>query len=168
MSKNSAKRQRDFVAAKRALGLKRVVLWVEPEAVPDLRLAARQPHALSKLRQEVEAELRPKIELEVRQRITGKLERRTERAMLAQRRAQVRRQQARSNRPPELVRFKSRPPAALRNRLKAAGWLYDPVAAVWHLPNDPDQWPATETMLDELGAYGIERLVSSLMAYSPL
>ncbi|MCY4328339.1 MAG: hypothetical protein OXC53_12275 [Rhodobacteraceae bacterium] len=29
-----------------AQDLKRLVLWVEPEAVDDLRLAAKQPHAL--------------------------------------------------------------------------------------------------------------------------
>ena len=46
----------------------------------------------------------------------------------------------------------------MRNRLKFAGWLYDPVAAVWHLPDDPARWPKTVRLLDELEKYGIERL----------
>ena len=72
--------------------------------------------------------------------------------------ALARRMLAASNRPPELIRFLTRPPAISRNRLKSSGWLYDPVAAVWHLPDDPAQWPETERLLDELEQYGIERL----------
>ncbi len=83
--------------------------------------------------------------------------------MLAQKRAQARRQHAGSNRPPEMIRFRARPPAAVRNRLKASGWWYDPVAAVWHLPDEPEAWPATERLLDKLdAAYDIERLVDPL------
>ena len=157
MSKNGAERQRDFVAARKARGLRRVVLWLPPADVEAIRLAARQPHALAKLRARVEAE----IEKEVRLRVTRKLERRTERAMLAQSRARARRQAAGSNRPPDMVRFTIGPPAALRDRLKAAGWLYDPVAAVWHLPTDPGRWEATEALLGEFEAYGVQRLVRS-------
>ena len=153
-SLTSAEKQRRFVAAKRAAGLKRLVLWVQPEDVEAVRLVARQPHALARYRAEVERELRPKIE----SKISGRLERRTMRAMLVQRRAQARRTLAGSNRPPELVRFLTRPPAKIRNRLKSSGWLYDPVACVWHLPDDPAQWPETERLLDELEQYGIERL----------
>ena len=153
-SLTSAEKQRRFVAAKRAAGLKRLVLWVQPEDVEAVRLVARQPAALARYRAEVERELRPKIE----SKISGRLERRTMRAMLVQRRAEARRTLAGSNRPPELVRFLTRPPAKIRNQLKSSGWLYDPVACVWHLPDDPAQWPETERLLDELEQYGIERL----------
>lgn len=44
-------------------------------------------------------------------------------------------------------------PAATRARLKAAGWLYDPVAALWHLPDDPALWEATERLLASLVPY---------------
>ena len=40
---------RAYIAAKKAQGLKRLVLWVDPVAVDDLRLAAKQPHALARL-----------------------------------------------------------------------------------------------------------------------
>ena len=153
-SLTSAEKQRRFVAAKRAAGLKRLVLWVQPEDVEAVRLVARQPHAMARLAARTERELRPKIE----SKISARLERRTMRAMLVQRRAQARRTLAGSNRPPELVRFLTRPPAKIRNQLKSSGWLYDPVACVWHLPDDPAQWPETERLLVELEKYGIERL----------
>ncbi len=70
----------------------------------------------------------------------ARLRQKTERAMLVQKRAQA------------------RPPATVRNRLKAAGWLYDPVAAVWHLPTDPEEWAAARRLLDELEQYDIQRL----------
>ena len=117
-------------------------------------MISQQPHAMARLAARIERELRPKIE----SKISGRLERRTMRAMLVQRRAQARRTLAASNRPPELVRFLTRPPAKIRNQLKSSGWLYDPVASVWHLPDDPAQWPEIERLLDELEQYGIERL----------
>ena len=148
------KHQRKFVAAKKAAGLERLILWVRPEDKESLKVICRQPHAMAQFRAKVERELRPKIE----RKISARLERRTMRAMLVQRRAQARRTLAGSNRPPELVRFLTRPPAKIRNRLKSSGWLYNPVACVWHLPDDPAQWPETERLLDELEQYGIERL----------
>lgn len=143
MSSRNRENQRRFIATRKAQGLKRLVLWVAPEQVEDMRLVAKQPHALARLRRQIIEDLRPKIERQVR----DELARKTRRAMLAQKRAQARRQQAGSNRPPEMIRFTQRPPAALRNRLKAAGWLYDPVAALWHLPDDPGLWDASEALL---------------------
>ena len=148
------KNQRKFVAAKKAAGLERLILWVRPEDKEMLKVICQQPHAMARLAAQVERELRPKIE----SKISRRLERRTMRAMLVQRRAEARRTLAGSNRPPELVRFLTRPPAKIRNQLKSSGWLYDPVACVWHLPDDPAQWPETERLLDELEQYGIERL----------
>ncbi len=159
MSDINREYQRRYFAARKAEGLKRIALWVRPEDVEDISLAARCPHALSKLKKKILEDLRPKIE----KQIEAELTRKTRRAMLAQKRAQARRQHAGSNRPPEMIRFRARPPGALRNRLKDAGWLYDPVAAVWHLLDDPEAWPATERLLDELdAAYDIERLVDPL------
>ena len=148
------KHQRKFVAAKKAAGLERLILWVRPEDKESLKMIAQQPHAMARYRAKVERDLRPKIE----RKISARLDRKTTHAMLVQRRAHARRMLAGSNRPPELVRFLTRPPARTRNRLKSSGWLYDPVAAVWHLPDDPAQWPETERLLVELEKYGIERL----------
>ena len=148
------KHQRKFVAARKAAGLERLILWVRPEDKDRLKVISRQPHAMARLAAQIERELRPKIE----SKISGRLERRTMRAMLVQRRAQARRTLAGSNRPPELVRFLTKPSGAVRNQLKSSGWLYDPVACVWHLPDDPAQWPETERLLDELDSYSIERL----------
>ena len=148
------KHQRKFIAAKKTAGLERLILWVRPEDKESLKMISQQPHALARYRAKVERDLRPKIE----RKISARLERRTMRAMLVQRRAQARRTLAGSNRPPELIRFLTRPPAKIRNRLKSSGWLYDPVACVWHLPDDPEKWPETERLLDELEQYGIERL----------
>ena len=155
---DNREKQRKHVAAKKAQGLKRIVLWVQPEHVETHKIAAENPHALAQLRREVQA----RIEREMWDRVAAKMERRVERAFLAQKRAQVRRQQTGSNRPPERVRFKARPPGAIRNRLKAAGALYNPVAAVWELPDDPEAWPAIERLLDDLEPYGIERLSKPL------
>ena len=156
------KHQRKFVAAKKAAGLERLNLWVRPEDKESLKMISQQPHAMVRYRAKVERDLRAKIERDLRPKIereiSARLKRRTMRAMLVQRRAQARRTLAASNRPPELIRFLTRPPAKIRNRLKSSGWLYDPVAAVWHLPDDPAQWPETERLLDELEQYGIERL----------
>ena len=161
-SLTSAEKQRRFVAAKRAAGLKRVVLWVQPEDVEAVRLVARQPHALARYRAKVERDLRSKIERDLRpeieREISARLDRKTTHAMLVQRRAHARRMLAGSNRPPDLIRFLRKPPAVVRNDLKYAGWLYDPVAAVWHLPDHPADWPRTVRLLVELQQYGIERL----------
>jgi len=156
------KHQRKFVAARKAAGLERLTLWVKPEDKETLKKIARQPHAMARYLAEIEADIRREFEPRIKRRVEGELSRKTHRALLAQKRAQVRRQQAGSNRPPEMIRFTTRPPGTVRNRLKASGWLYDPVAAAWHLPNDPKTWPATERLLDELDAYDIERLAEPL------
>ena len=156
------KNQRKFIETRKAEGLERLTLWVKPEDKPALKEIARQPHAIAKRLAQIEAETRRELEPQITARITAELERKTRNALLAQKRAQVRRQQAGSNRPPELIRFKARPPGATRNRLKASGCLYDPVAAVWHLPDDPETWPAIERLLDDLDRYGIERLSKPL------
>ena len=100
--KTNAENQRQFVAARRAQGLKRVILWARPADVDALKTIARQPHAIVKLHRkvkaELEAELRPVIEAKVRAKLYGQ----TERAMLAQMRDHrgFRPHPASSNRPP--------------------------------------------------------------------
>lgn len=159
MTKTSAQYQRDYIAAQKAKGFKRLVLWVQPEDVETFQLAAQQPHAMAKLRRRIRTEIEPTI----RDSVNAELTRKTRRAMLAHERAKARRLQAGSNRPPEMIRFAKRPPAKLRNRLKdVEGWWYDGVKAVWHLPDDPEAWPATQKLLDELDAYDIERLAEPL------
>lgn len=148
--------QRRHEAAQRAAGLKRIRLWVRPEDVAAFQEAARSPHALARLRAKAVAE----IEQEVREKMAKRLELRTERALLAQARAEARQHPADSNAPPARVRFGHRPPGTFRRALREAGWRYDPVAAVWHLPEDPERWPAAVAILDEAEATGrsFERL----------
>lgn len=66
-------------------------------------------------------------------------------------------------RAPARVRFGHRPPGTFRRRVREAGWRYDPVAAVWHLPEDPERWPAAVAVLDEAEASGrsFERLAAT-------
>ena len=61
MSSSAEVRWRRFKARKRAEGLKRIQLWVREEDVEALQAAARQPFALARLREEVEAELRAEV-----------------------------------------------------------------------------------------------------------
>lgn len=145
--------QRRFVAEKRGQGLTRVVLWARPEDVGALKEIAGQPHAVAQRLAELRARIELDLEPQIRAEVAAKLRRRTERAMLVQNRAAGRQRPVEANRPPECIRFTQRPPAATRARLKAAGWLYDPVAAVWHLPDDPDLWEATERLLASLAPY---------------
>ena len=156
------KYQRKYVAAKKAAGLERLNLWVRPEDKESLKMISQQPHAMVRYRAKVERDLRSKFERDlgpkIKREVSARLERKTTRAMLVQRRAQARRTLAASDHPPELIRFLTRPPAISRNRLKSSGWLYDPVAAVWHLPDDSAQWPRAVRLLVELEKYGIERL----------
>ena len=162
MSKlSSTERQHRFVEAQKAAGLRRVVLWARPEDVDALKLAAKQPHSLAKLREEVRADLRKTLEPAIKLQVEAELRRKTERAMLLQRRAQARRALSGANRPPECIRFENTPPAARRNALKAAGWLWDPVAMVWHLPTDPASYEATERLLDALEPFGVVRLTKT-------
>ena len=159
------KHQRKFIAAKKAAGLERLNLWVRPEDKENLKMISQQPHAMVRYRAKVERDLRSKFERDlgpkIKREVSARLERKTTRAMLVQRRAQARRTLAASDHPPELIRFLTRPSAISRNRLKSSGWLYDPVAAVWHRPDDPAQWPRTVRLLIELEKYGIERLALS-------
>ncbi|WP_316015342.1 hypothetical protein [Roseobacter sp. HKCCA0434] len=154
----AAENQKRFVAARKAEGLRRLTLWVRPEDAAALKDITRQPHAIAALRDrvtaEVEAELRPGILARVR----AELSRKTRRAMLVQERARARTQGAGSNRPPDAVRFTRKPDRAERDLIKAAGWLYDPVSAIWHLPEDPASWPLTDALLAVLERHGVERL----------
>ena len=156
------KYQRKFLAGKEAAGLQRLILWVLPEDKERLKLMSQQPHAMARQHAKIKRNMRSKFEKDfgpkIEREVSARLERKTTRAMLVQRRAQARRTLAASDHPPELIRFLTRPPAISRNRLKSSGWLYDPVAAVWHRPEDPAQWPAAVRLLIELEKYGIERL----------
>ena len=146
--------QKRFVEAKKAEGLKRVVLWARPEDVDALKTIARQPHAIAKLCKKVEEELRPAI----KRKITAQLERKTRRSMYAQKRAAARQHLASSNSPPDMIRFERIPPEAVRSQLRREGWLYDPVASVWHLPTDPDKWPQVMELLDLVAQYDVTHL----------
>jgi hypothetical protein len=150
--------QKRFVKAKKAQGLKRVILWARPEDVDALKTIARQPHAITKLSKIVEAELLRELRPKITERVKGELLRKTRRSLLVQKRAIAQRQTAGSNAPPEAIRFSKRPPRAIRNALKAGGWLFDPVAVVWHLPNDPASWPEVQQLLDHLEEFGIIKL----------
>ena len=128
-AKNRENQER-FAQAQKELGLKRLMLWVRPEDADILKLAAKQPHSLAALRKKIEAELERELRPIVKQKVEAKLRRRTERALLVQKRSQARKRLSGSNKPPECIRFNRIPPAALRGRLKAAEWLYDPVAVI--------------------------------------
>jgi hypothetical protein len=156
-AKNRENQER-FAQAQKELGLKRLMLWVRPEDADTLKLAAKQPHSLAALRKKIEAELEREMRPIVKQKVEAKLRRRTERALLVQKRSQARKRLSGSNRPPECIRFNRIPPSALRGRLKASGWLYDPVAVIWHLPDDPSLYEASEALLRELETYDIEKL----------
>jgi hypothetical protein len=158
---NNRLNQQRFAQAQKDLGLKRMMLWVRPEDAEALKLAAKQPHSLALLRRKVEAELLRKLRPILRKKVEAKLLRKTERALLVQKRSQARRRPSGANRPPECIRFTTYPPVAVRSRLKAAEWLYDPVAAVWHLPEDPQLYEASEALLRDLEKYGIEKLEKS-------
>lgn len=64
-------RQRRFLSRKKELGLKRVQLWVRPEDVAALRVAARQPGELASLREEAEARLISEISGRLEARLEG-------------------------------------------------------------------------------------------------
>ena len=49
--------QRRFVAAKKAQGLRKLVLWVRPEDVQALQEIARQPRAIAKRHKQVQARI---------------------------------------------------------------------------------------------------------------
>ena len=121
----------------KAEGRRQIHLWVKNEDVAAIQEAARTGHGLAR-----------------------RLELRTQRALLAQARAEAREHPADSNAPPARVRFAYRPPRGFRRRCRAAGWRYDPVAAVWHLPEDPGRWDAALELLAEAEAAGrpFERL----------
>lgn len=123
----------------------RLSLWVRVEDAEAHQLAAWTPHALTRLRDRLAAELAP----EVRRRVALRMTRQADEA---------REMQARKLRPAR-IRFKTRPPATSRNRLKDAGWRYDPVEDVWKCPPDPARRDASGPLLDELEtACGIWRL----------
>jgi hypothetical protein len=152
-TKTNTENQKRFVDAKKDQGLKRVILWARPEDVDALKTIARQPHSIAKLRNKVERELIKTMQPKIREKVAEQLTKKTRRAMLIQKRAAALRQPASSNAPPETIRFGSKPEARIRDKLKSGGWLYDPVAAVWHLPTDPAHWPEVQQLLDQLTMY---------------
>ena len=87
----SAEKQRKFIAAKKAAGLKRLVVWVRPEEKERLKLISQQPHLLAEEWAKVERDLRSKFERDfgpgIKREVSERLTRKTTRAMLAQRRA---------------------------------------------------------------------------------
>ena len=69
---------------------------MQPEDVETFRLAAWNSHAPGRLRARTGTEIEPRV----RDRVDAELTRKTRRAMLARKRAQARRLEAGSNRPP--------------------------------------------------------------------
>lgn len=138
-------------ARMKAEGRRQIHLWVRDEDVAALQEAARSGHGLARLR----AEALAKVETEVREAVTERLELRTERALLAQARAEARQHPAGSNAPPARIRLGRRPPGTFRRRCREAGWRYDPVAAVWHLPDDPGRWAVASALIEEAEAAGL-------------
>ena len=156
--KKNTENQKRFIEAKRSEGLTRVILWARPEDIESLKMIAQQPHSIAKLRKQVEAETVRRIGPKIREQVKAELLRKTRRALLIQSRAYAQRQKVGSNTPPEAIRFTRRPPPAIRNTLKSGGWLFDPVAVVWHLPNDPSKWQEVQQLLDRLEEFGITKL----------
>ena len=144
-----------FVARMKAEGRRQLRLRVPDEHVAAHRaVAAGRPRELERLRGCVEAK--------ARQHVLHWLDRWNQAALRRAVRAEALRHLAGSNAPPARIRFGTIPPEALRERLRAAGWWYDWIAAVWTLPDDPARWPATDALVAEAEAAGIplERLAS--------
>ena len=161
-SDDKYKNQNNFIARRKAEGLERLVLWVKPEHKEAFKLLSRQPHAISRHLAAFEREFKREVAPKVKERIENQLARKTRRAMIVQKRAQARRLQAGSNQRPEMVRFKYTPPGAFRNRLKEAGWIYDPIRVVWMLPDDSETWHITQKLINEADPDFIELLIEPL------
>ena len=142
-----------FVVRMKAEGRRQVRLRVPDEHVAAHRAAAAgRPQELERLRSHVEAKCR--------EHVLHWLDRWNHMALRRAARAEVLRHPAGSNAPPARIRFGTIPPEGFRERLRAAGWWYDWIAAVWNLPDDPVRWPATDALVKEAEAAGIalERL----------
>ena len=122
----------------------RLSLWVRVEDAEAHQLAAWTPHALGRLRDRLAAELAPGV----RRRVALRMARQADNAREMQERM----------RRPARIRFRTRPPATARNRLKDAGWRYDPAGDVWQCPPDAARRDASAQLLDELEPYGVWRL----------
>ena len=118
-------RQNRYVDRQKAQGMKRLILWVPEEDAEKIKLCTRQPHALAQLRKEIEAEVRATLAKKIERQVYTRIAKKVERSILVQRRSQARREAVKQNSPPDCVRFAKRPPAAQRQALKDAGWVYD-------------------------------------------
>ena len=149
--------QRSFLARRRVRGLRRLTLRVPPGHVAAHRAAAAgRPRELERLRDRVEAE--------VRGHVLHRLDRWNRMALRRAARAEARMHPAGSNAPPARVRFGHRPAEGFRKRLREAGWWYDWIAAVWHLPEDPARWAAAEALAAEAEAAGVP--VGAVLAHA--
>lgn len=134
-----------------AQGRRRVELWIRADQVAEFQEAARTGHGLARLRREALADVRR----EVRKSCAAELRRRTRKALLVQARKEARAVPAGANAPPSRVRFGVRPPMLVRWALRELGWRYDPVAAVWIVPqDDPATWDRSLRVLGELERMG--------------
>lgn len=122
----------------------RLSLWARVEVAEAHQLAAWTPHALARLRDRLAADLASVV----RRRVALRMARQADNAREMQERM----------RRPARIRFKTRPPATARNRLKDAGWRYDPAGDVWQCPPDAARRDASARLLDELEPYGVLRL----------
>ena len=146
MVKTNAEKQKTYTERMKAAGYKRLVVWVPRQDLEDLKLVVKSRHAILRAKRSILKQL----ETEVKRTVAGKLERKTERALLSQARDQVRRQAAGANAPPARVQFRPQPPALIRSQIKHEGWLYDPVSCTWILPTAPDRWDRTLALLDQI------------------
>lgn len=154
-------------AAQQANGLRQVTVWVREEDAETLRLFVKQPHALASVREslraeivdELRAELSKKLTPKITQQVRQKLTRSIQRAIKLQERAKYKRiENVRKNTPPPFIRFNKKPPMEIREQIKKAGWIYNPVARVWITPKNEEEWAATEKILKNLEQYEIEHL----------
>lgn len=151
--KVNLERQNRYVDRQKAKGMKRLILWVPEEEAEEIKLCTRQPHALAKLRKEVEAEVIATLTKKIERQVYTRIAKKVERSILAQRRSQARRVEVKKNSPPDCIRFAKRPPATRRQALKDAGWVYDIADAIWHLPTDPIGYSKSNALIKNMAEW---------------
>ena len=101
--KVNLERQNRNVDRQKAKGMKRLILWVPEKESEEIKLCTRQPHALAKLRKEVEAEVITTLTKKIERQVYTRIAKKVERSILAQRRSQARREEVKKNSPPRAL-----------------------------------------------------------------
>ena len=76
-SNDKYKHQQKFIAARKAEGLERLILWVKPEDKASLKEITRQPHAIAKRRAAIKAEISQELGPQIERRVEAELTRKT-------------------------------------------------------------------------------------------